>query len=414
MITILQEPNELMDAAYFRREYRVMVQVNLETTLQASVKIETEVNGLVQAENVYASPFAVTSVPGTSTTWTFKIYPWQLAWKYLSKFREERLFLDNAGEIFKTDVTFQRLIRFKFTEVVPDAAGVFTAGSSAFTQYVSLLDASPDPKTMKDLRSRNTMWGYPMKWLTSKPSGSLVGPGTRETLAVWSDQVNGIEVTSYDEAGAVLETGTAYIKTGPSNSQIVSVVAIGPAQINELDPGVWSTGSVTIGPDVDYYEVRAGWLCGDGTLIPFVEDRRLYYSECAEFALELWFLNEFGQWDYLPVQSLISEEATTTEQAGFFASESPGGVYDSRAVFRYTESGAELLMQQVPVRERDWILRAAKRSLLAFATGGKGMIPGERFPVEIEAGRAQTSSRNGLPEVELKIRYLHTHTSQQG
>lgn len=414
MITVFQEPVEVLDAAYFRRAYVVMVQVAFETTLQASVKIDIEVNGIAQSSTTYASPVSVQTVAGISTTWTFKIYPGQMAWRYLASQRTDRLFLDNAGDVFNNSPTFQRLIRFRFTEVVPDVSGSMGAGSGVWSQYVSLLDAAPDPKTERNLRARNTLWGQPIKWLTNKPSGSLVNAGSRENLAIWSDQINGIEITTYDESGAVLETGTAYIKTGLSNSQIVSVIAVGPANINEYDPGVWNTGSVSISSDVDYYVIRAGWLCPDGTLIPFAEERKFYYSDCAEFDLEVWFLNDFGFWDYLPVQALTSEVSDTTQQVGFFSSESPGGVYDARAVFKYTEDGADLVLQQVPVRERSWILSAAKRSLMAYATGGAGMIAGEIFPVSVEVGRTVKRTRDGLPPVELSIKYLHTHTGQQG
>lgn len=304
MAVITQEPLYEIVPAYRPVLYVIHTLVN-SLTYQASLELELFVNGAATGSRKRYPPTGTQLQNGQ----TLHIYEIDIQEELQDSFNNDWPLLNAPAVGGQKSDELLKEFYIKVWDLLPNSDGqlVRSEASLATSQTINVLNAYRDGDKPYHIAENFMAGGYPFIWLTNKPNRQLIGLMDVEILAAIADNVMNIEIITYGFDGLAIDRGIIRSGILINGERTVVQVAIGPANINALQPADFIFGSAGIDEDVKYYTITGGVACANGDFLPTVKSRRYYLADVSCRKYRFVFLNSFGQFETLDVYENAAE-----------------------------------------------------------------------------------------------------------
>ena len=411
-VTITSEPVQDLQAVYRPLFYRFQVSGSITNEL-AALSVQVYVNGAVFGAPIPVSPYEVEDLG------SFHIHRFELNIAgRVQQFFDMAEFLPTVAKGEATvGSSLQASVHIVVSSYYPDANGVLQLDPTTKTsQAVTVINAfrwsDEDPSLeYYDLFASPAVPSQ-AKFLTRKPGRVIVADDDTEFLGLYCKGFSSMRVRAYDFEGALIDEGTILLGASSYGAEEVTILPVGPANINAIAPGDWTTGGpVTIDSSVRYYIIQAGLVINGTTFWTLSELRRYYVvpNYCKKHRIH--FINSFGCPDSFTIWNServeYSVDGETYERAlpsnpglidpGTLKVQNTGRLSVTSPVGNLTRADQEFLAREFSMSPRIWTEKN-----------------GQYIPVFIESGNFDVlNTSETSQELTFSIRHSRRDFSQR-
>lgn len=408
MPAIIEEPLNEIVPAYRPIVYRFSTQVP-STTFSAKLEVEIYVNGTLLDTDLTKryDPKEILD-DGTNTTYIYEI---DLAEPIQNFFDNDQAFWELGSKLSRKGDDLLPEVYFTAYDWLPDADGFLVKDPTGInSQLIHVINAYRRAGQVNNIREHYTVDGIPFKWLTEKPNRVLIGLEDNEFISAISDGVYSLEIKSYDSDGNLIDRGYFSSATILFTEITLIQFAVGPANINAIDPADWDWGSVTIDDSVKFYTIQGGVGCPLGQFTPVTEIRRYYLFDTSCRTYRFHFLNNFGQHETVDIYN--NQLETYTIKSRLYETALPA-VYtpQDRGLNRQSATGQTAIKataQNLSPEEVAW-LRIFLLSNSAYLERDGGYISIVIDDTEFESA----NDTRALQSVPFSLKYAQVDTAQR-
>ena len=222
-----------------------------------------------------------------------------------------------------------------------------------------------------------------------------------------------MRVLAYDRDG--VEQGDGQIITGATvyGTEELTILPVGPANINAIDPGDWlpNTGPVVIDEDTRYYIIQAGWHCPDGNFTNLSEVRRYYLVPNGCRKHRIHFINSFGVPDSFSIFNSNIEDFIVKSETYTKPLPADYGLLDGGE--RRVQAAGKMMIKSpvgnVRLIDREWLARE-----FSLSPDIRLEIGGEYIPATLRDGTFPVNdSEADAPSITFTLDYARETRGQR-
>lgn len=308
---IQTQPIESLLGAYQPIQFGVGILDSFTSKIPPQLEAQIFVNGTLQGVPYLLNPKGTNAGTG-GITYSFEFD----ASAGAQRFFDSQIFFPALGSnTIQANTNFQGDLVVRFYEWTDNGLGRLQRNNTFVeTQVIVTLNAYTTIQDIQNFRQYNAGLGNQnnsILQLTSKPLKTLVALDDSEYVGLMSRAIMATQYLFYGAAGQVGRGNLVHTPDMLNNDRAI-MVPVGPANINNIT--TWdatSTGTQTVDSSIDFYTVRHGLICTDGSLLSYYAPRIYFPRENPWKAYRFHFINRFGLVDSFTINNLKGESVQT-------------------------------------------------------------------------------------------------------